>query len=112
MKKLPLEVIILIALAIILILPASFFVEIIAHESYHAYKNKLYAEQICFDVNNPVKAYTTIQFNDEQTKLAYSQNTLDEEERKANRFGKMISSIYILVVIVIFILAFEILKGK
>lgn len=112
MKKIPLEVVFLIILAIILILPASFFVEIIAHESYHAYKNKLYAEQICFDINNPVKAYTTIKFEDEETKLAYSQNTLDEEERKANRFGKMISFIYIIIVIVIFILVFEILRGK
>ncbi len=101
MKKLTLEII-LFLLLVLLILPAALFIDVLSHEFYHFYKHKGYSEEICLNVKD-ANAYTVIKFPDYSTKLSYNDNIKNQEERTANRIGKIIALFYSLSIILILI---------
>ena len=109
MNKLGLKAILIVILGIILIIPGALFVDILAHEFYHVSKNKEYSEEICLNVND-ITAYTIVNFPDYNARLNYNQETQDKEEIVANRVGKIASSVYVLLIILIFSLIFYLKK--
>ncbi len=96
MKKIYIQFVLISILILILIVPSAFFVNIIAHEYYHAYKNKPYSETICFDLTKPDKAYTIVNYPNLTAKLSYSESNSLNEEIKANNFGRTVSFLYLL----------------
>ena len=96
MKIVHLQFLFIVILILILILPSAFFINILAHEYYHVYKNNPYSETICFDLTQPNKAYTVVNYPNLTTKLSYSRDERLIEEVKANNFGRMSSFLYIL----------------
>ena len=96
MKKVYLQFLLIVILILILILPSAFFINILAHEYYHLYKNNPYSETICFDLTQVNKAYAVVNYPNLTTKLAYSQDSRIIEEIKANNFGRLFSFLYIL----------------
>ena len=98
MKKIYIQFVLISILILILIAPSAFFVNIIGHEYYHAYKNNPYSETICFDLTKPDKAYTIVNYPNLTAKLSYSENNALNEEIKANNFGRTISFLYTLII--------------
>jgi len=86
----------MVIIIILLIMPSAFFIDIIAHETYHAYKNKPYSESICFNLDKIKRAYTVVEYPNSTAKLDYLRNSEKIEELKANKFGRLISFLYIL----------------
>jgi len=112
MKKIYLEFLLITILILFLIVKSAFFVDILAHEYYHAYKNKPYSESICFDLTKINKAYTVINYPNLTAKMQFSKNPEIKEEIKANHFGRLISFIYILFIGLIASLFLIVLKRK
>jgi len=77
------------------------FVDVFSHEVYHYYSHKEYSKGIYFDFNE-LTAYTLIEFPDYKTRLNYNDNAKNNEEMKADIFGKTSSLIYLTIIFIIF----------
>lgn len=102
MKKSYLQFSLIVLLILLLIMPSAFFINILSHEFYHVYKNNPYSETVCFDLTQPDKAYTVVNYPNLTTKLSYSKDSRLKEEIQANNFGRLFSFLYILLIALIF----------
>ncbi len=92
------EMVVLMALLTLLILPGLMYIDILAHEAYHYLKHRDYAKEICLDVNSESLAHVTLLFPSGET---IDKETLEREERKADKVGKVASVIYLVNAIII-----------
>lgn len=96
------ETLFLSILLAILILPGMYLVNLYAHESYHAYKHSAYSEKICIDFgeNTTFAAHTVVVFPNDTLK-DYTKEMQKKEEKNANRVGKIVAIIYLVIFVLI-----------
>lgn len=86
----------------VLLLPGIYFVNLLAHESYHAHKHPGYAEKICINLggNESFEAHTVVNFLNDTIKN-YTQEMRDEEEKNASRVGRLAAIAYLVIFVVV-----------
>ena len=109
-KKRVIEIFFLSIFGAIMILPGFFFWDIVGHELYHTYKNKQYAEKICVNYNYPYASHVVVSFPTQEAKENYIYQLEAEEERNANKIGRIAALSYIVLILILFIWSINFVK--
>lgn len=83
------------------IAPGLFYTDVMAHEFYHYLQHQDVTEEICIDVNKPYWGHVRINFENSEELLQYNAEQLNDEERKANIFGRIVSIMYLINALVV-----------
>ena|SRR3989344_942634 len=111
-KRVIIEFSVLFFLMLLMIIPGMMFVDVLAHEFYHFSRHKDVTEEICLDVNKPYQGHVSLSLPTKRIDLKYTNDAINEEERKANKFGKIASIFYLVNIIVVFNWIFLIMWRK
>jgi len=106
------DVLIIIILLCILLIPGLLFTEILAHELYHVFSHKEYAEEVCIDFNEPYRAHTVVRFDNRSMMLEYQNSRDYSEEEKAKKIGKLASMVYLIIFSVILFWFIHLMRKK
>ncbi len=99
MKK-HLEIVVLGIVLFLMILPGIQYIEILAHEGYHASQHSDFTRQICLDFNYPYQAHTVIHLPEN---VEFDKTAFEKEEETAQRVGRIASILYLVISLAIII---------
>lgn len=80
----------------LVIFPGLFYTDVVSHEFYHYIQHQGIVEEICLDINKPYWGHVKVSFESEEEMLKYNAEQMSREERNANIFGHVASTMYLI----------------